>query len=198
MTNEQPLGVCLCLGGPTDGQSQEPVLHRADLRCLCKRCAWEVVQVYQVDRSAFGETDRDRFYALLQRVRRGTFYILAVWSINGLSCEGEESVLRIFEVILDWHVQFCSCSEPFLDTTGPDARRSIPVFAWLAQRKNVRKCKALRLGMHAVKTKGKPVGRPAAVDRVDAELMKDLRARATAGEKSPTYIHRLRPLVGEP
>jgi len=77
----------------------------------------------------------------------------------------------------DWNVRFYSYNEPFLDTTGPFAGFLIPLFAWLARQESLRKGKAVKLGMEKARAKGKAVGRPVVVDRVDADLVLRLRAQ---------------------
>ena len=87
-------------------------------------------------------------------------------------CDG---VSRIMATLQDWHVQFYSYNEPFLDTTGPFAGFLIPLFAWLARQDSIRKGKAVKLGMEKAKARGKAVGRPAVADKVDTELVMRLR-----------------------
>ncbi len=65
-----------------------------------------------------------------------------------------------------------------MDTTGPFAGFLIPLFAWLARQESIRKGKAVRLGMEKAKAKGKPIGRPVVVDKVDAELVVTLRGQS--------------------
>ena len=48
--------------------------------------------------------------------------------------------------------------------------------AWLARQESIRKGKAVKLGMEKAKAKGKAVGRPVVVDRVDADLVGQLRS----------------------
>ncbi len=88
------------------------------------------------------------------------------------------SLLRLLSIratLQDWHVQFYSYNEPFLDTTGPFAGFLIPLFAWLARQDSIRKGKAVKLGMDKARSQGKAVGRPSVVDKVDAELVARLR-----------------------
>ena len=75
----------------------------------------------------------------------------------------------------DWNVRFYSYNEPFLDTTGPFAGFLIPLFAWLARQNSVRKGKAVKLGMEKARARGKAIGRPMVVDKVDAELVVQLK-----------------------
>ncbi len=103
--------------------------------------------------------------------------MLVAWSLDRFSREGEWSVSRIMATLQDWRVQFYSYNEPFLDTTGPFAGFLIPLFAWLARQESIRRGKAVRLGMEQAKARGKAVGRPAVVDKVDAELVARLRAQ---------------------
>ena len=74
-------------------------------------------------------------------------------------------------------MQFYSYNEPFLDTTGPFAGFLIPLFAWLAHQESLRKGKAVRLGMEKAKARGKAVGRPVVVDKLDAGLVIRLRGQ---------------------
>ena len=174
--NERPQRACLWLRVSTDTKGQDPELQRADLERVCRQRGWEVVQVYQVEESAFGKTPRQQFQAMLEDARRGKFDVLVAWSLDRFSREGEWSVSRIMASLQDWRVQFYSYNEPFLDTTGPFAGFLIPLFAWLARQESIRKGKAVRLGMEKAKAEGKNVGRPVVVDRVDADFVVRLRS----------------------
>jgi DNA invertase Pin-like site-specific DNA recombinase len=134
-----------------------------------------VVQVYLVEESAYGKKPREQFQAMLEDARRGKFDVLVVWSLDRFSREGEWSVSRIMATLQDWNIRFYSYSEPFLDTTGPFAGFLIPLFAWLARQESIRKGKAVRLGMDKARAKGKAIGRPVVVDKVDANLVVHLR-----------------------
>jgi DNA invertase Pin-like site-specific DNA recombinase len=175
MTNNRPQRACLWLRVSTDSKGQDPVLQRADLEGVCQQRGWEIVKVYEVEESAFGRTPRQQFQAMLEDARRGKFDILVVWSLDRFSREGEWSVSRIMACLQDWNVRFYSYNEPFLDTTGPFSGFLIPLFAWLARQESIRKGKAVRLGMGKARAKGKSIGRPVVVDRVDAGLVIQLR-----------------------
>jgi DNA invertase Pin-like site-specific DNA recombinase len=175
MTNNRPQRACLWLRVSTDSKGQDPELQRADLEGVCHQRGWEIVKVYEVEESAFGRKPREQFQAMLEDVRRGKFDILVVWSLDRFSREGEWSVSRIMACLQDWNVRFFSYNEPFLDTTGPFSGFLIPLFAWLARQESIRKGKAVRLGMDKARAKGKPIGRPVVVDRVDGDLVVQLR-----------------------
>ncbi|MBI4233279.1 MAG: recombinase family protein, partial [Chloroflexi bacterium] len=119
----------------------------------------------------------EQFQAMLEDARRGRFDVLLTWSMDRFSREGEWSVSRVMASLQDWRVQFYSYNAPFLDTTGPFAGFLIPLFAWLARQESIRKGKAVKLGMEKAKAQGKAVGRPAVVDKVDAELVVRLRSQ---------------------
>jgi DNA invertase Pin-like site-specific DNA recombinase len=159
----------------TDSKSQDPELQRGDLEGVCQQRGWEIVKVYEVEESAFGKKPREQFQAMLEDARRGKFDILVVWSLDRFSREGEWSVSRIMAALQDWNVRFYSYNEPFLDTTGPFAGFLIPLFAWLARQESIRKGKAVKLGMDKARAKGKAIGRPVVVDRVDSALVVQLR-----------------------
>jgi DNA invertase Pin-like site-specific DNA recombinase len=156
-------------------QRQDPALQRADLERVCHQRHWEIVKVYEVEESAFGKRPRERFQAMLEDARKGKFDMLVAWSLDRFSREGEWSVSRIMVALQDWNVRFYSYNEPFLDTTGPFAGFLIPLFAWLARQESIRKGKAVKLGMEKASAKGKPIGRPVVVDKVDADLVARIR-----------------------
>ena len=62
----------------------------------------------------------------------------------------------------------------------PFARILIPLFAWLARQESIRKGKAVRLGMEKAKARGKAMGRPVVVDKVDAELVVRMRRQGAS------------------
>ena len=166
---------CVWLRVSTGDRGQDPALQRADVERVCQHRGWEVVKVYEVQESAFGKKPREQFQAMLEDARKGKFDVLVVWSLDRFSREGEWSVSRIMASLQDWNVRFYSYNEPFLDTTGPFAGFLIPLFAWLARQESIRKGKAVRLGMEKARVKGKAIGRPVVVDKVDAELVVQLR-----------------------
>jgi DNA invertase Pin-like site-specific DNA recombinase len=104
----------------------------------------------------------------------------------------------------DWKVRFFSFNEPFLDTTGPFAGFLIPLFAWLARQESIRKGKAVKLGMDKARAKGKAIGRPVVVDKIDAMLVMLLRSEGKSWrEIAETHLpvksssgKRVRPSVG--
>jgi DNA invertase Pin-like site-specific DNA recombinase len=159
----------------TDSKGQDPELQRPDLEGVCRQRGWEIVNVYEVEESAFGKKPREQLQSMLEDARRGKFDILVVWSLDRFSREGEWSVSRIMAALQDWKVRFYSYNEPFLDTTGPFAGFLIPLFAWLARQESIRKGKAVRLGMDKARAKGRHIGRPVVVDQVDANLVVQLR-----------------------
>ena len=120
--NERAQRASLWLRVSTDAKGQDPELQRADLDRVCEQRGWHVVQVYEVEESAFGKKPREQFQAMLEDARRGKFDVLVVWSLDRFSREGEWSVSRIMASLQDWNVQFYSYNEPFLDTTGPYSR----------------------------------------------------------------------------
>ncbi len=166
--NERLERACLWLRASTYSKGQDPGLQRADLEQVCGQRGWEVVQVFEVEESAFGKKTREQFQAMLEEARKGKFDVLVVWSMDRFSREGEWSVSRVMAALQDWNVRFYSYNEPFLDTTGPFAGFLIPLFAWLARQESVKKGNAVRLGMDKARAKGKPIGRPTVVDNVDA------------------------------
>jgi DNA invertase Pin-like site-specific DNA recombinase len=158
---------------------------------VCHQRDWQIVKVYEVEESAFGKKPREQFQAMLEDARRGKLDILVVWSLDRFSREGEWSVSRIMAALQDWNVRFYSYNEPFLDTTGPFSGFLIPLFAWLARQESIRKGKAVKLGMDKAQAKGKAIGRPVVVDKVDAELVVRLRDE----DKSWREIAEAHPLV---
>jgi DNA invertase Pin-like site-specific DNA recombinase len=175
MTNNRPHQACLWLRVSTDSKGQDPELQRADLEGVCQQRGWEMVKVYEAEESAFGQKPREQFQAMLEDARRGKFDVLVVWSLDRFSREGEWSVSRIMAALQDWNIRFYSYNEPFLDTTGSFAGFLIPLFAWLARQESIRKGKAVKLGMDKARAKGKAIGWPVVVDRVDAALVVQLR-----------------------
>ena len=163
--------VCLWLRVSTDVKGQDPALQRADLERVCRQRGWEIVCVYEVEESAFGKRPREQFKAMLEDARKGRFDVLAVWSMDRFSREGEWSVSRVMAALQDWNVRFFSFSEEFLDTTSPFAGFLIPLFAWMARQESIRKGKAVKLGMEKARAEGHAIGRPAVVGKVDVEFV---------------------------
>lgn len=179
-SEERPQRACLWLRVSTDSKGQDPALQRADLERVCQQRGWEIVKVYEVEESAFGKKPREHFDAMLEDARRGLFDIVACWSLDRFSREGEWSVSRTMAALQDWKVRFYSYSEEFLDTTGPFAGFLIPLFAWLARQESLRKGRAVRLGMAKARNHGRTIGRPTMVDKVDRELVIHMRRQGAS------------------
>jgi DNA invertase Pin-like site-specific DNA recombinase len=163
--NEKTVEAGLWLRTSTDNRGQDPKLQRVDLDRVCEQRGWKVVKVYEVEESAFGKKPREQFRSMLEDARRGLFQVLVVWSMDRFGREGEWSVSRVMVSLQDWHVQFFSYNEPFLDTSGPFAGFLIPLFAWLARQESIRKGRAVKLGMEKAKAKGSHIGRPQVTSR---------------------------------
>ena len=202
--NERSQRACLWLRVSTDAKGQDPDLQRVDLERVCEQRGWQIVQVFEVEESAFGKKPREQFQAMLEEARKGKFDVLVCWSLDRFSREGEWSVSRIMAALQDWNVRFFSHNEPFLDTTGPFAGFLIPLFAGLARQESVRKGNAVKLGMEKARARGNPIGRPVVADRVDAELVVTLRGEGKSWrEIAEAHPHvksssgkRVRPSVG--
>ena len=158
--NDNVLDAGLWLRASTDNRGQDPLLQKTDLERVCQQRGWRIVKVYEVEESAFGKKPRDQFQAMLEDARRGLFQVLVVWSLDRFSREGEWSVSRVMANLQDWHVQFYSYNEPFLDTSGSFAGFLIPLFAWLARQESLRKGRAVKLGMEKARAHGIHIGRP--------------------------------------
>jgi DNA invertase Pin-like site-specific DNA recombinase len=178
----------------TDNKGQDPELQRADLERVARERGWEVVRVYSIEESAFGKRRRAQFQAMLEAARRNEFNVLMAWSLDRFSREGEWSVMRVMAALQDWHVQFYSYSEPFLDTSTPFAGVLLPLFAWLARQESVRKGNAVRLGLEKARAQGKTLGRPALGERLDVALMVRLRTEG----KSWAELQAAHPVVRLP
>jgi excinuclease ABC subunit B len=76
MTNDRPQRASLWLRVSTDTKGQDPALQRADLERVCQQRGWHVVNVYEVEESAFGKKPREQFQAMLENARRGKFDVL--------------------------------------------------------------------------------------------------------------------------
>ncbi|MCH7663755.1 MAG: recombinase family protein, partial [Chloroflexi bacterium] len=61
---------------------------RADLERVCEQRGWEVVQVSEVEESAYGKKPREQFQVMLEDARRGKFDVLLVWSLDRFSRQG--------------------------------------------------------------------------------------------------------------
>ena len=78
----------LWLRTSTDNHVQDPKLQRANLDNVCHQRGWNIVKVFEVEESAFGQKPREQFQAMLEDERKGKFQVLVVWSMDHFSCEG--------------------------------------------------------------------------------------------------------------
>ena len=80
----------------------------------------------------------------------------------------------------------------------------LSLFDWLGRQESIRKGEAVKLGMAKARAKGKAIGRPVVVDKVDADLVVQLRNAGKSwreiAEAHPQVRsrsgRRLRPSVG--
>ena len=191
MTIERHLRACLWLRVSTDSKGQDPALQRADLERVCQQRGWEIVQLYEVEESAFGKRSRDQFQAMLEEARQARFDVIVAWSMDRFSRESEWSVTRVISMLQDYKVGFHSYNEPFLDTDGPFAGFLIPLFAWLSHQDSLRKGKAVQLGMAKAKAAGQNIGRPEVSKKVDVSLVIHMRAAGNSWAE----IYRAHPRV---
>ena len=89
MKKAQHLRACLWLRASSDTKAQDPTSHKADLEIVCHQQGWEIVSIYQVEESTFGETLCERFRETLEDARKGKFDVLVVWSMDRFSRDGK-------------------------------------------------------------------------------------------------------------
>jgi DNA invertase Pin-like site-specific DNA recombinase len=155
---------------------QETGLQENELREVAERRGWQ----YEVftDRGQSGAKDnRPALNNLLQKMRRGKFDVLAVWSLDRLA-RSLRQLLTIAEECKALKVDIVSLKQS-IDSTLPAGRLTFQVLGAVAEFEREMLRERVKAGMNQARRVGKHIGRPARrrSGRAEIEKIRLLRAQ---------------------
>lgn len=140
---------------------QHPENQRPDLERLARARGLDVVQVYELDGSAWTGEHRRAFERALVDAHQGRYQVLLVWAVDRLSREGIEATLRAVRQLGERGVTVISHEEPWLNGTSEVTELLLAVAAWVAHQESKRRSRRIKAGVARRRAEGKPVGRQA-------------------------------------
>ena len=152
---------------------QDTLNQVAQLREWAGRRGLEVVQVYEVEESAWKGAHQKALSRVLDDARRGKFNVLLVWALDRLSREGPLATLEIVHRLGEHGVQVLSYQESWTEVAGELRDLLLAIAGWVARMESNRRSERTRAGLARVKAQGKRLGRPPG--------SKDKRKRARKG-----------------
>ena len=133
----------------------------APLAEYAERRGLEVVEVFDISGvSAFGGKQDVFLRKVYEQARRGKFQVLLCWSLDRLSRDGIEHVLRTVRRFDEVGCQIWSLQESWTEVSGELRSLLFSVTAWVAQMESKRRSERTKAGMARAKAAGRHVGRP--------------------------------------
>lgn len=126
----------------------------------------EVVNIYNVEASAYHGAHRAFVEQVYQDAHAGQWEVLVVWALDRLTREGAGALWSILHRLDAMGVRVLSLQESWLDLQGPMRDLLISIAEWYAQFESIRKSERIKAGLVRRKEQGLPVGRqPGARDK---------------------------------
>lgn len=143
----------------TDEQTTENQLR--PLQEYAGRRGLEVVHVFDISGvSAHRGAQQDFIKTVRLQARRGHFDVLLCWSLDRLTREGPETMLRILRQFDEVGCSVWSLQEPWTEVSGELRELLLSIVGWFASFESRRKSERTKAGMARAKVEGKHVGRP--------------------------------------
>lgn len=119
-----------------------------------------IAKVYEETSSAWKDGHQKVLSQLLKDASRYRFDCVLVWSLDRLSREGVQTILRIIERLKRNGVRVLSLRERWTDVSGEMLEVLYSLVAWAADYESARLSEATRIGQARARRKGKHMGRP--------------------------------------
>jgi len=163
----------------TDGQSVSAQL--AELREAADRRGWTVVQEY-TDKGISGAKGRDQrpaLDAMLKSATRGSFDIVAAWSVDRLG----RSLQHLVAGLGDLHAAGVELylHKQGLDTSTPSGRAMFGMLGVFAEFEREMISERVRAGIKNAKAKGTKTGNPFGRPKVGEDIERKVREHRTRG-----------------
>lgn len=152
---------------------QDTANQVAQLKEWAQRRGLDVVQVYQVEESAFQGKHLKALSEVYDDARLGRFHVLLVWALDRLSREGPLATLEIVHRLGRYGCQVLSLQEPWTEAAGELRDLLLAIAGWVARMESQRRSERTKAGLERAREQGKKLGRPAGA--------KDRRTRSRRG-----------------
>ncbi len=140
------------------GQHAETQLP--DLEAWAQRRELEIVQVFQLQESAWRGAHQKVLTEVYEDARRGKFQVLLVWALDRLSREGPLATLEIVHRLGGCGVQVWSYQEPWTGAGGELLDLLLAIAGWVARMESNRRSEWTKAGLARALAQGKSLGRP--------------------------------------
>ena len=149
-------GVWLRVSDP----SQHADNQLPDLQAWASRRDMEVVQVYELQESAWRGAHQKMLGQVYRDARQGKFSVLLVWALDRLSREGPLATLEIVHRLGQAGVQVWSYQEPWTEAGGELLDLLLAIAGWVARMESNRRSERTKAGLQRAVNQGKRLGRP--------------------------------------
>ena len=131
-----------------------------DLQTWASRRNLEIVQVYELQESAWRGAHQKMLGQVYRDARQGKFSVLLVWALDRLSREGPLATLEIVHRLGQAGVQVWSYQEPWTEAGGELLDLLLAIAGWVARMESNRRSERTKAGLQRAVNQGKRLGRP--------------------------------------
>ena len=131
-----------------------------DLQAWANRRGLEIVQVYELQESAWRGAHEKMLSQVYRDARQGKFQVLLVWALDRLSREGPLATLEIVHRLGQAGVQVWSYQEPWTEAGGELLDLLLAIAGWVARMESNRRSERTKAGLKRAVSQGKRLGRP--------------------------------------
>jgi len=131
-----------------------------DLQAWASRRGLEIVQVYELQESAWRGAHEKMLSQVYRDARQGKFQVLLVWALDRLSREGPLATLEIVHRLGKAGVQAWSFQEPWTEAGGELLDLLLAIAGWVARMESNRRSERTKAGLKRAVSQGKWLGRP--------------------------------------
>ncbi len=131
-----------------------------DLQAWASRRGLEVVQVYELQESAWRGAHEKMLSQVYRDARQGKFQVLLIWALDRLSREGPLAPLEIVHRLGKAGVQVWSFQEPWTEAGGELLDLLLAIAGWVARMESNRRSERTKAGLKRAVSQGKRLGRP--------------------------------------
>ena len=131
-----------------------------DIQAWASRRGLEVVQVYELQESAWRGAHQKMLSQVYRDARQGKFSVLLVWALDRLSREGPLATLEIVHRLGQSGVQVWSYQEPWTEAGGELLDLLLAIAGWVARMGSNRRSERTKAGLQRAVSQGKRLGRP--------------------------------------
>ncbi len=140
------------------GQHTENQL--AVLQDWARRREMEIVQVYELQESAWQGAHQKMLSQVYLDARQGKFSVLLVWALDRLSRQGPLATLEIVHRLGRAGVQVWSYQEPWTESGGELLDLLLAITGWVARMESNRRSERTKAGLARAVSQGTRLGRP--------------------------------------